>query len=475
MRTYIKPMVILVCILVILSAAASAEADDSRWLHQQRLAVGRALVEAQSTSWPAVLPYYTDDIEYHDPIVEIHGIDMMAEFLGRLFGSSPDLVTTIEDETLLGGVYSATWTMVGQFAGVPYTARGISIIKFRRLSARVYYQRDYYSENDIMINIPGLDEAVIGFRTFYRCAVDPTFDCPLKDGATDAGPGTKPLSFSESPAEEAGQDRFLFRLRRQRLQIARALVEIDAATWPTLLRHYTPDIEYHDPIVEIHGIDTMAEFLGRLFSSSPDLVTTVEDESLVGGVYTATWTMTGQFGGVPFSAKGMSIVKFRGWGTRVYYSRDYYTEGDIMANIPGLDEAIAGFRSFYRCAVDPTFDCPPGGPATIADLGRDPADKTEPPRVADTFRLLQNAPNPFNPATEIAFVVPDGGAAVSLRVYDLTGRLVRTLVDGRASAGTHTVRWSGDDDRGQPVASGTYFYQLTAPSHSEIRKMVLLK
>ena len=104
----------------------------------------------------------------------------MTEFLLRLFGSSPDLVTTIEDETLIDGVYTATWTMVGQFSGVPYSAKGISIIKFRRRSAQVYYQRDYYSENDIMINIPGLDEAVMGFRTFYRCAVDPTFDCPLQ-------------------------------------------------------------------------------------------------------------------------------------------------------------------------------------------------------------------------------------------------------------------------------------------------------
>ena len=52
--------------------------------------------------------------------------------------------------------------MVGQFAGVPYDAKGISIIKFRRRTAQVYYQRDYYSEGDIMANIPGLDEAIVG-------------------------------------------------------------------------------------------------------------------------------------------------------------------------------------------------------------------------------------------------------------------------------------------------------------------------
>jgi len=51
-------------------------------------------------------------------------------------------------------------------------------------------------------------------------------------------------------------------------------------------------------------------------------------------------------------------MKFRPRETQVYYQKDDYTEGDIMINIPGLDEAVAGFRTFYRCAVDPTFDCP---------------------------------------------------------------------------------------------------------------------
>ncbi len=360
MKKLSGPAVVILCTLMLLPVFCDAEASGFGRLYQERMEVGRALIEVQSTNWPSILPYYANDIEYHDPIVDIYGIETMTEFLGRLFGSSPDLVTTIEDETLVRGTYTATWTMVGQFSGVPYSAKGISIIKFRGLSTRVYYQRDYYSENDIMINIPGLDEAVIGFRTFYRCAVDPTFDCPFEGTSYDALPGVKPISgsFIAGDGDDDDRDRSRLWLRWQRMEIARALVEINAENWQSLLPYYTADIAYRDPIVEIDGIGTMTEFLGRLFSSSPDLVTTVEDESLINGVYTATWTMVGQFGGVPFSAKGMSIVKFRGWGTRVYYSRDYYTEGDIMANIPGLDEAVTGFRTFYRCAVDPTFDCP---------------------------------------------------------------------------------------------------------------------
>lgn len=148
-------------------------------LYYERLAVGRELIEVQSANWPEVLPYYTDDIEYHDPIVDIYGIEMMAGFLGRLFTSSSNLVTTVEDETCVNGVYTCSWVMEGDFNGVPYTAPGMSIIKFVDGEAVVYYQRDYYTESDIMKNIPGLDQAVLGFRTYYKCAVDPSFECPL--------------------------------------------------------------------------------------------------------------------------------------------------------------------------------------------------------------------------------------------------------------------------------------------------------
>lgn len=148
-------------------------------LYEKRLAVGRELIEVQSSNWQEVLPYYTEDIEYHDPIVDIYGLEMMAGFLGRLFTSSSNLVTIVEDETCVNGIYTCSWIMQGDFNGVPYTAPGMSIIKFVPKEAKVYYQRDYYTESDIMKNIQGLDQAVLGFRTYYKCAVDPSFECPL--------------------------------------------------------------------------------------------------------------------------------------------------------------------------------------------------------------------------------------------------------------------------------------------------------
>lgn len=88
---------------------------------------------------------------------------------------------------------------------------------------------------------------------------------------------------------------------------------------------------------------------------------------------------------------------------------------------------------------------------------------------------IQNAcPNPFNPSTSVEFVLPSAGQA-SMVVYDLTGRKVRTLVDGALSAGTHTVVWNGRDERGSAVSSGTYLVRLRAGNHAASRKILLLK
>ncbi|UCC25938.1 MAG: nuclear transport factor 2 family protein [Gemmatimonadales bacterium] len=304
-----------------------------------------------------VLPYYTDDIEYHDPIVDIYGIEQMTGFLYRLLGAG-ELVTIIDDETLVGDVYSATWIMSGDFLGVPYEAKGISIFKFRAGSSMVYYQRDYYSEGDIMATIPGLDLAVYNFRAYYRCAVDPTFECPFGAAPSGAGIG---LEAPDNPRGLLGRENRLHspeQLRRAQLEVGRQLVEINAENWTAVLPNLAGDYEYHDPIVDIYGPGTMAEFLGRLFAGSSDLYTTVEDETLVDGIYMATWTMSGVFNGAPFTAPGMSIVKFVEGTLQTDYSRDYYTEGDVMLGVPELVDAVTGFRVYYLCAVDPTFVCP---------------------------------------------------------------------------------------------------------------------
>ncbi|MBN2070168.1 MAG: DNRLRE domain-containing protein [Candidatus Krumholzibacteriota bacterium] len=91
--------------------------------------------------------------------------------------------------------------------------------------------------------------------------------------------------------------------------------------------------------------------------------------------------------------------------------------------------------------------------------------------------LSQNIPNPFNPATRISFTIPgrSENEHVTLRIYDVAGRLMRTLLDESRSAGLHTVIWDGKDRNGSPVASGIYFYRLQWNGKTRSRKMVLLR
>ena len=93
----------------------------------------------------------------------------------------------------------------------------------------------------------------------------------------------------------------------------------------------------------------------------------------------------------------------------------------------------------------------------------------------DHVTLLQNVPNPFNPQTEIKFAVPRD-MRITLAVYDVEGRLVRMLADETQHGGVWlSVTWDGKSDRGNPVASGVYFYRLTSPGGTLTRKMLLLK
>jgi hypothetical protein len=90
------------------------------------------------------------------------------------------------------------------------------------------------------------------------------------------------------------------------------------------------------------------------------------------------------------------------------------------------------------------------------------------------FVLLQNAPNPFNPSTTIRFKLPSE-RKIRLSVYDVTGRLVRSLVDGHRDAGQHEVLWDGLDFSGRAVGSGVYMYRLTGGSDTLVRRMLLVK
>ncbi len=111
-----------------------------------------------------------------------------------------------------------------------------------------------------------------------------------------------------------------------------------------------------------------------------------------------------------------------------------------------------------------------------SDLRAELAAVSGSPGLPKSFSLLQNSPNPFNPSTVIAFDVPEGAEGkVSLKVFDLRGRVLTDLIEGLLQPGRHSVFWDGRDRNGRELASGVYLYRLSTPGWSQTRKMVLLR
>ncbi len=107
-----------------------------------------------------------------------------------------------------------------------------------------------------------------------------------------------------------------------------------------------------------------------------------------------------------------------------------------------------------------------------ADLPTDVDDDNG--QLPRSFTLYQNAPNPFNPVTDISFAIPKSGI-VAVQVFDVLGRSVKQLTNGQYPAGEHKLTWDGTDESGNQVSSGVYFYRVQFENDSQTRKMVLMK
>ena len=94
--------------------------------------------------------------------------------------------------------------------------------------------------------------------------------------------------------------------------------------------------------------------------------------------------------------------------------------------------------------------------------------------LPNEYALFQNYPNPFNPSTQIAFDVPTS-EFVMLRVYNLLGQDVQTLINKSMTPGRYTVEWNGSDMLNNDVASGVYFYELRGESFISRKKMLLIR
>ena len=93
---------------------------------------------------------------------------------------------------------------------------------------------------------------------------------------------------------------------------------------------------------------------------------------------------------------------------------------------------------------------------------------------ADVFALHQKYPNPFNPSTQIKYDLAED-ALVSIGIYDVTGRIVKSLINMNQSTGYHSLRWDATNNIGEAVSAGMYIYTIQAGQYRATKKMVFLK
>jgi flagellar hook assembly protein FlgD len=94
--------------------------------------------------------------------------------------------------------------------------------------------------------------------------------------------------------------------------------------------------------------------------------------------------------------------------------------------------------------------------------------------IPNKIFLHQNYPNPFNPVTSLRYDLPENGL-VNITIYDMMGRIVKTLVNSSQTAGYKSIKWNATNDRNEPVSAGLYLYTIQAGEFRQTKKMVLLK
>jgi hypothetical protein len=134
-------------------------------------------------------------------------------------------------------------------------------------------------------------------------------------------------------------------------------------------------------------------------------------------------------------------------------------------------DAAPGYGTWYYLVTAEDVHGNESGPSNEAAAGS----STGVDETPAAFALRGCHPNPFNPATVVSYDVPKPGGKVSIEVFDLRGRLVRTLLDGVKPPGRRRVAWMGTDSNGQAVSSGVYFCRMTADGYERTAKLTLLK
>ena len=161
------------------------------------------------------------------------------------------------------------------------------------------------------------------------------------------------------------------------------------------------------------------------------------------------------------------------------YTNEYENIADTTFGVSAYEYAILMTNlNLPRWNIDYTIEASDGEYTIMSDDGEFVFDNTslsiEKSMLPKEFALYQNYPNPFNPITSLRYDLPNDGL-VNITIYDMMGRIVKTLVNGSQTAGFKSVQWNATNDRNEPVSAGLYLYTIQAGEFRQTKKMVLLK
>ena len=142
---------------------------------------------------------------------------------------------------------------------------------------------------------------------------------------------------------------------------------------------------------------------------------------------------------------------------------DYFKGDSIVVTSPLPITLAPGEFHIYTTVKLPTPE-----PGIVEDV------QDNSTQIVKDYKLYQNYPNPFNPSTEIKYQVLNQSKVV-IKIYDLLGNTVKTLVNQEMSSGTFNVTWNGDSDYGKKITSGVYFCRMESGAYIQTIKLMLMK
>ncbi len=154
-----------------------------------------------------------------------------------------------------------------------------------------------------------------------------------------------------------------------------------------------------------------------------------------------------------------------------------YTISGLAPGSYSLSADVMGYGSSSSNSSSPSYDGNGNPVPSSSDLTVSPempAGVHTNPIKPTSYSLEQNYPNPFNPTTQIAFNIAQP-EHVNVTIFNILGQRIATIVDGQMGPGAHIVMWDGRNQHGELLPSGVYFYRLSTPSFTAVKKMLLLK